>query len=119
MIDPTERVAIVGIGGVFPGAPDPERFWANLAAGLDSSREVPAGRWTLDPADAYDPEVAAPDHVYARRGGFVEGFRLDPEGLDVDPALLSRLDPMFLLALQAGRQASISARLVANINDLA
>ena len=85
MIDPSERVAIVGIGGVFPGAPDPEQFWSNVAAGVDATTEVPPGRWSLDPADAYDPRVAAPDRVYATRGGFVEGFRFDPEGLDLDP----------------------------------
>jgi acyl transferase domain-containing protein/3-hydroxymyristoyl/3-hydroxydecanoyl-(acyl carrier protein) dehydratase len=105
MIDPSERVAVVGIGGVFPGAADPEGFWANVAAGVDATREVPPGRWTLDPAVAYDPRVGAPDRVYATRGGFVEGFRLDPEGLDLDPALVARLDPMFHLALHAGRAA--------------
>ena len=105
MIDPSERVAIVGIGGVFPGAPDPERFWSNVAAGVDATTEVPRGRWSLDPADAYDPAVAVPDRVYATRGGFVEGFRFDPEGLDLDPALVARLDPMFHLALHAGRAA--------------
>ena len=48
MIDPSERVAIVGIGGVFPGAPDPERFWSNVAAGVDATSEVPPGRWSID-----------------------------------------------------------------------
>lgn len=105
MIDPSERVAIVGIGGVFPGAPDPDRFWANVAAGVDSTTGVPPGRWALDPADAFDPRVATPDRVYATRGGFVDPFRLDPEGLDLDPDQLDRLDPVFHLALHAGRQA--------------
>ena len=105
MIDPSERVAIVGIGGVFPGAPDPERFWSNIASGVDATTEVPPGRWSLDKADAFDPQVGAFDRVYATRGGFVTGFRFDPEGLDIDPALAARLDPMFHLALHAGRAA--------------
>ncbi len=105
MIDPSERVAIVGIGGVFPGAPDPESFWSNIAAGLDLTTSIPPGRWTIDPADAYDPTVAAPDRVYATRGGFVQGFWFDPEGLDIDPAVVNRLDPAFQLALHAGRAA--------------
>jgi len=105
MIDPSERVAVVGIGGVFPGAPDPETFWSNVAAGVDSTTGVPAGRWSLGPADAFDPAVAAADRVYATRGGFVGGFRFDPEGLDIDPALATRLDPAFHLALHAGRAA--------------
>jgi len=105
-----ERVAIVGIGGIFPGAPDLERFWANVVGGVDSTREVPPGRWALDAADAYDAEVGAADHVYSTRGGFVEDFVFDAEGLDLDPELLARLDPSVHLALHAGRQAWRSAR---------
>ncbi|SIO57153.1 PfaB family protein [Singulisphaera sp. GP187] len=104
-----ERVAIVGIGGIFPQSPDLDRFWANVAGGIDTTREVPRGRWLLDVADAYDPRVGAPDRVYSTRGGFIEDFQLDPSGLDLDPAELGRLDPMFHLALHAGRQAWRSA----------
>ncbi len=104
------RVAIVGIGGIFPRSPNLARFWANMEAGVDAAREVPPGRWPLDPADAYHPRVATPDRVYSTRGCFVEDFRLDPEGLDLDPALLDRLDPMFHLALHAGRAAWRDAR---------
>ncbi len=99
------RVAIVGIGGIFPGAPDLERFWATIAGALDATRDVPAGRWAIDREDAFDSRVGQPDRVYSTRGGFIEDFRLDPEGLDLDPGLLERLDPMFQLALHAGRQA--------------
>jgi PfaB family protein len=104
-MEPLERVAIVGIGGIFPGAVDLDQFWANIAGAVDSTREVPPGRWSLEMADVYDPHVGAADHVYATRGGFIEGFAFDPEGLDLDPGLVSRLDPLFHLALHAGRQA--------------
>ena len=100
-----ERVAIVGIGGIFPGSPDLGRFWANVQGGVAATREVPPGRWLLDPVDAFNPQVGLPDHVYSTRGCFVEGFELALEGLDLDPALVARLDPMFHLALHAGRGA--------------
>ena len=105
MIDIKERVAIVGIGGIFPGAPDLDRFWANILDGIDATREVPEGRWVLKANDAFDPVAGTPDTVYATRGGFIEGFALDLEGLELDPALVSELDPSFHLALHAGRQA--------------
>jgi PfaB family protein len=105
MIDPSQRVAIVGIGGVFPGAPDLQGFWDLVAGGLDATTDVPEGRWLLDPGAAYDPAVGTPDRVYSTRGGFIEGFRFDPEGLALDPGLGNRLDPMFQLALHAGRAA--------------
>ena len=105
-----ERVAIVGIGGIFPGSPDLERFWANVEGGVAATREVPPGRWALDPLDAFDPIVGRPDHVYSTRGCFVEGFAFDPEGLDLDASLVDRLDPMFHLALHAARAAWLDAR---------
>jgi len=105
-----DRVAIVGIGGIFPDSPDLSRFWTNVEGGLAATREVPPGRWLLDPADAYDPAVAKPDHVYSTRGCFVEGFELDLAGLDLDPALVAKLDPAFHLALHAGRAAWLDAR---------
>ena len=105
-----ERVAIVGVGGIFPDSPDLARFWANVEGGHAATREVPEGRWRLDPGDAYDPAVGKPDHVYSTRGCFVEGFAFDPEGLDLDPSLVGRLDPMFHLALHAARAAWRDAR---------
>ncbi|MCZ6787949.1 MAG: beta-ketoacyl synthase N-terminal-like domain-containing protein, partial [Planctomycetota bacterium] len=104
------RVAIVGCGGVFPGAPKLDSFWRNIEAGRDAAREVPPGRWLLDVDDAYDAEVGRKDHVYSKRACFVEDFELDPEGLDIEPALLDRLDPMFQLVLHAGREAWRDAR---------
>src|SRR4051812_5528173 len=105
-----DAVAIVGFGGVFPGSADLEGFWTNIAGGVDSTREVPPGRWILGPARAYDPKVPKLDKVYATRGGFVEGFRPDFDGLDLDLELVDRLDPMFHLALHAAAQAWNSAR---------
>lgn len=109
-MQPTERVAIVGMGALFARSSDPERFWELIAAAVDATGEPPAGRWLLEPAEAYDPRVAQPDKVYATRAGFVEPFLLDTEGLDLDPALFSRLDPQFHLALHAARQAWRSFR---------
>jgi acyl transferase domain-containing protein/3-hydroxymyristoyl/3-hydroxydecanoyl-(acyl carrier protein) dehydratase len=99
------RIAIVGMGGLFPSAAGPERLWANVLRAVDASRDVPPGRWLLGPAAAYDPAVAAPDHVYSRRGYFLDDFAPDVSGLDLPPGLLAQLDPVFHLALHAGRQA--------------
>ncbi|MFE3654576.1 beta-ketoacyl synthase N-terminal-like domain-containing protein, partial [Streptomyces sp. NPDC059152] len=64
----TERFAIVGMAGHYPGAADLADFWENLKAGRDSVSEVPAGRWTpgggsesrwggfLDDVDRFDAD---------------------------------------------------------------
>jgi acyl transferase domain-containing protein/3-hydroxymyristoyl/3-hydroxydecanoyl-(acyl carrier protein) dehydratase len=105
-----DAVAIVGYGGVFPGANDPEGLWSNVVEGVDATRDVPPGRWILEPRDAYDPRVSKLDRVYATRGGFIEGFQPDLGGLNLDRELVDRLDPMFHLALHAAARAWSSAR---------
>src|SRR5262249_32050976 len=51
-----------------------------------------------------------PDHVYCRRGCFIDDFTLDPAGLDLPPDLVAGLDPLFHLTLLAGRHAWRSAK---------
>src|SRR5437588_10685966 len=106
-----ERIAVVGVGGVFPspgsGGPylTPDGLWGHVLAGADASRDVPPGRWLLDPDDAHAPGGPAPDRVYSRRGYFVGPFAFDPAGLDLPAGLVAELDPVFHLTLEAGRQA--------------
>lgn len=99
--------AIVGIGGIFPDAPDLGRFWDNIRHGRSAAREVPAGRWRL-PADLLlSPEPGNADRVYSLRGCFIEAMPplSSLSGLNIDPGLLAGLDPLFHLLLHAGYRA--------------
>ncbi len=100
-------VAVVGIGGIFPDAPELERFWDNIRHGRSAVREVPDGRWPVPAAELFSPEVGSVDRVYSRHGCFIE--KLPPltelTGLAIDPELLSGLDPLFHLLLHAGGRA--------------
>ena len=107
---PDEPIAIVGIGGLFPGAQTLDQFWANVRDGVDSTSDVPPGRWLIDPDRAYDPRIALEDHVYSTRGGYLDLPPLEPKGLDFDRSLLERLDPVFRLALLVAQQAWNDAR---------
>ena len=49
-------IAVVGMGGLFPNAPTLETYWRNIVGRVDATREVPAGRWSLDPRDLLDSE---------------------------------------------------------------
>src|SRR5512137_1061252 len=100
-------VAIVGIGGIFPDAPDLTAFWELIRSGRSAARDVPEGRWMIPARAAYDPVVGAPDKVYSRRGCFIEGLpsAATLPGLALDPALLEGLDPLFHLLLHAGKRA--------------
>ena len=98
-------VAIVGIGGVLPGASNLAAFWDNIAEGVDCSREPPPGRWVLPVDEAYHATRGSADKVYSRRACFVDDFELDLRGLDIDTDFAERLDPMVQLALVAGAAA--------------
>jgi acyl transferase domain-containing protein/3-hydroxymyristoyl/3-hydroxydecanoyl-(acyl carrier protein) dehydratase len=105
MSHPENAIAIVGFGGLFPGAKTLDGFWSNIAGAVDSTTEVPPGRWLIDPATASDPRVALVDHVHSIRGGFVETPAVDTSELAIDAALLDRLDPVFRLAIHAASEA--------------
>ncbi|HEY3893738.1 MAG TPA: nitronate monooxygenase, partial [Pseudonocardiaceae bacterium] len=75
-------VAIVGMAGVFPGAPDLPAFWANVLAGVDAITEVPVDRW--DPA------------VYPGLpgwGGFLPEVPFDALAYGIPPAALASIEP--------------------------
>jgi len=104
MPDNAAPIAVVGLGGVFPDAPDVPTFARNMLAGHSAVRDVPPGRWIVDPRHMVTTEFTV-DRAYARRGAFVESFDFDPTGLDIDAELLDRLDPLYRLSLAAGAQA--------------
>jgi acyl transferase domain-containing protein/3-hydroxymyristoyl/3-hydroxydecanoyl-(acyl carrier protein) dehydratase len=102
--DSSWPVAIVGIGGIFPGATSLESFWATIESGRSAARDVPAGRWILPPEQAYRDEIPHADAVYSRKGCFLDPIEA-PTGTDVDTALLDGLDPVFHVAARAAQAA--------------
>ncbi|MCB9852113.1 MAG: acyltransferase domain-containing protein [Phycisphaerales bacterium] len=105
-------IAIVGLGGVFPGARDVESFWSNIASGRTFSRPAPAGRWVVDPARV--PVGYGLDSVASVYGCFVDDdFSLDASGLglEIDASIFARLDPVYSMAVHAGAQAFRDARM--------
>ncbi|WP_329792538.1 beta-ketoacyl synthase N-terminal-like domain-containing protein [Lentzea sp. DG1S-22] len=110
-------VAIVGIGAVFPGAPDAATFWRNIAGGVDAVGQIPPGRW--DPATYYDRGGTGGDRFYCRRGGFVDDLaEFDPTRFGIMPSTVDGAEPDQLLALataaeaiaDAGGEAALPAR---------
>src|SRR5262249_50914923 len=103
-------IAIVGLGGLFPGADTLEQFWANIRDGLDATSEVPPSRWLIDPAEAFDPRIALADHVYSTRGCFITRPRLEAGEFKLDRNGVEGLEPLFQLALYAALAAWRDAR---------
>ena len=104
-----EKIAIVGIGLVFPNADTPAAFWRIIRGATATATDVPAHRWTLEPDSILASDSRA-DSVLSKRACLIDDFHLDADGLALDTDLLESLDPMFHLALRAGRSAWRDAR---------
>ncbi|MFJ5776293.1 SDR family oxidoreductase [Streptomyces sp. NPDC093094] len=101
---PPLDIAIVGMAGVFPGAPDLASFWANVLGNADAVTEVPAERW--DPAVHHGD---TPDRVPSRWGGFLPRIPFDPLAYGIPPASLAAIETVQLLALEVAARALADA----------
>jgi len=97
-------IAVVGMAGLFPGAPDLDTFWQNIVNKVDSCGEVPADRWIVEPESIYAHDHR-PDKTFSKRACLIHDFKFDPHGLDLDRDLLQALDPLYHMVLHAGREA--------------
>ncbi|MFO0948366.1 MAG: SDR family NAD(P)-dependent oxidoreductase [Planctomycetota bacterium] len=90
-------LAIVGVGCIFPKAQDKLAFWSNIREGVDAITEIPSTHW--NPEDYFNPDPKAPDHVYARRGGFLSPVDFDSLAFGISPNNLDATDSSQLLGL--------------------
>jgi 8-amino-7-oxononanoate synthase len=109
------QIAIVGMDGRFPQAPDLDALWRLLLAGGDGVTEVPAHRWRV--ADFYDP-AGGPGKSNTRSAGFLgDADAFDHEFFGIAPREAAAMDPQQRLLLQAAwralEDATIDPRTVA------
>jgi len=103
-------IAVVGMGGVFPGAANISRFWENIINGVDTCNTVAADRWVA-PADHMVSTQHLPDKALGNRACLIKDFEFDVDGWPLDPELLRTLDPLYHLVLQAGKEAVLDSGL--------
>jgi acyl transferase domain-containing protein/thioesterase domain-containing protein len=98
-----QDIAIVGVSGRFPGAPDVRAFWKNLCAGACSVTEVPRERW--DVSSYYDPQ-GAEGKSPCKWGGFLSGVDLfDPLFFSISGSEAELTDPQQRLFLEEAWKA--------------
>ncbi|MEU1402903.1 beta-ketoacyl synthase N-terminal-like domain-containing protein [Streptomyces sp. NPDC005728] len=96
-----DPIAIVGLSALYPKSRDLRAFWANVVSAADCIEDVPATHW--DVSEHYDPDPAAPDKTYARRGGFVPTVPFNPLEFGLPPNTLEVTDVLQLLSLVVAR----------------
>jgi amino acid adenylation domain-containing protein/non-ribosomal peptide synthase protein (TIGR01720 family) len=97
-----EPIAVIGMAGRFPGAPDLERYWQNLRAGVESIRFFTEEE--LRAAGVEEAVLREPNYVAAK--GHLEGADLfDARFFGYSPREASLVDPQHRLLLEACWQA--------------
>ncbi|MYV54176.1 SDR family NAD(P)-dependent oxidoreductase, partial [Streptomyces sp. SID3212] len=95
----TLDIAVVGVTGRYPGAPDLDTFARNLAAGANCVTEVPADRW--DWRAHFDPRRGRPNRTYGKWAGFLDGIdEFDPQLFGILPREAAAIDPQERLFLE-------------------
>ena len=102
-----EPIAVVGIAAIFPGSTDTAGFWNDIVNGRDLLADVPPHYWLVD--DYYDPDPAAPDKTYGRRGAFLNPVEFDTLEFGIPPAALPAIDSSQLLALLGAKRVLADA----------
>lgn len=100
--DTSDDIAIVGMAGNFPGAPDVQKFWADLCAGRDGiTRMDRAGLL----AAGVDPELAG-DPAFVPAVGLLSGIdQFDADFFGYDRTEAEVLDPQHRLFLECAWHA--------------
>ncbi len=95
------------MAGIFPQARDTRHFLDNILHKRDAVIQVPDHRW-VGPVNDFISRQTLPDKAISSKAGLIENFQFDPNGFLVDKTLLTALDPVHQLVLQAGRDAFLN-----------
>ncbi|MEY9994218.1 3-oxoacyl-[acyl-carrier-protein] synthase II [Streptomyces sp. V4I8] len=95
--DLESAVAVVGMSGRFPGAPDLDTYWANLRAGVCSLSTFTEQELLADGADA--AEVRHPAYV-AAQGRLPDADRFEADLFGFSRAEAAALDPQHRVLLE-------------------
>ncbi|MFC9712829.1 SDR family NAD(P)-dependent oxidoreductase, partial [Paenibacillus sp. NPDC056933] len=102
--DSKDAIAIIGMSGKYPDAPDLVQYWDNLVQGKNSIRVIPPSRWQVE--DYYDPRLSQRGKVYCKWIGMLDDIDcFDPLFFNISPAEAEDMDPQQRLFLQEAYHA--------------
>ncbi len=97
-------IAVVSMAGIFPGAGHINDFFTHILNKQQAVIPVPEHRWPALSGIMVEKRTG-PDRAVSNRAGFITDFQFDPAGFLLPEDLLTALDPVHHLVLQAGRAA--------------
>ena len=95
----TQSIAIIGMAGRYPQAPDLETYWRNLAEGKDCVTVIPKRRWDVEAY--YDPTPPFANKLYCKWLGSLSDIEcFDPLFFGISPAEGEMMDPQHRIFLE-------------------
>ncbi len=100
---PQNGIAIIGMDGIFPGAPGINSYWTNIVEGKDCVTAAPKS-WDGDKyLDANSKEY---NRIYTTRGGFIDDIAtFNPFEFGIMPNIIEGSDPEHFLVLRLAKNA--------------
>ncbi len=97
------RVAIIGLGCIFPDSPNIETYWQNIVNKKYSITEIPHERW--EPELYYDADPKAEDKTYSKIGSFIKDYKFNSIEYRIPPTIANKMDAVQQWSLDAAGQA--------------
>lgn len=98
----SDDIAIIGMSGRFPGAPDLETFWRNLQSGVDS-----IGRFSESELleSGFPPDVIRHPQFVAAKGILADADMFDAAFFGISPREAELMDPQHRLLMECAWHA--------------
>lgn len=100
-----DRIAVIGLSCLFPGATTPEKYFENLLQGNCLISQATAQEMGADPDVFYAAQKGQVDKYYCLNGGYIRDFSFNTDGYQISPEILSKLDPIYQWSLYTAREA--------------
>ena len=111
-----EKIAVIGMSCLLPGAENYREYWQNLLDGKNSKSTAKFKQMGVEPEAYYSPQKGTPDKFYCMEGGYVHDFKFDPKGFDLPSEYLERLDDMYQWSLYVAKEALSDSGYLASDN---
>jgi len=101
------KIAVIGLGGIFPDAENIPHFWNNIINKKYSITEIPIERW--EPEIYFDKDHSILDKTYTKIGGFVKKYEFKSIKYRIPPKVAERMDLVQIWAIKTAEEALIDA----------
>ncbi|MGD1875266.1 MAG: PfaB family protein [Mastigocoleus sp.] len=109
-----DKIAIIGLSCLLPGADNPEKYWQNLLDKKDLTSFATITQMGVEPNIFYAKQKGHIDKFYCLKGGYIKNFTFDVNGYQIPSDILQELDKMYQWSLYVAKQALEDSGYLAN-----